>query len=143
MIIRKQISTCCFGKARLTVHRKHQASHFRVLRFLLLINVSKIRGLSLYSLQTCFLRDQMINGKNVLGYCMHFFTDSNSASNFSFFIPILHFLQKKRFGVLLALFAYFEIKFGWNGSKRRKNVFCTLVLELNVAPINGLGEPSW
>jgi hypothetical protein len=66
--------------------------------------------------------------------------NSKSATNSAFFAT--HFeIFSNNWWALLALFANFKVEFGRNGSKNEKH-FYKLVLELNFALINGLGEPS-
>ncbi len=64
----------------------------------------------------------------------NFSTDTKSAWNSAFFNI---FFDKKKFGVILALFGNFEAKCAKNGKKKLKNLFSKCVLDFNFAPIKG------
>ncbi len=53
-----------------------------------------------------------------------FSTDSKSITNSAFFTSTLKCCQKNYCLLILALFANFEVKIAWSGSKKTKNVCC-------------------
>ncbi len=53
----------------------------------------------------------------------------------------MNFYTKKHFLIIFALFENFEVKHG-KTAKKRKNVYCICVLELNLAILSGLGEQN-
>ncbi len=87
--------------------------------------------------KSAYFRQVFANNFFLVNFFKPFSTDSKSARNSVFFIPILNFCKKKFFLLLFALFLDFHCKCAGNGSKKRKIVFYECVLEFNLATIKG------